>query len=113
VADIAPVRLTLDFLGGYAVSEGVFEPEQEVWVAGQQACRHVGTVTGGSVATGLIWEPDGSLGHVHSVSQGVTHVALSMLRDDQHVLIRWHVPTVEREAYRSAEAHFFGAISSA
>jgi hypothetical protein len=116
----APVTLGIWFgpgqdLAGFRSSFSAGEPatfgaEAEALVAGEAVSCQTGQVTGGAVATGLVLQPDGTLGHVTSESRDVTHVGVAWIRHGTPVLLRWQVETSERERWRSAEEHFFGSV---
>ena len=87
-----------------------FGTEEEVTICGLAARRLVATVEASS-AVGLVEGPDGSIGHIYSSSESVTHVAVSLTLRDQGVLIKWQVATAKREAYGEAEQHFWSAVT--
>jgi hypothetical protein len=99
------------FRGSFGPGEPVtFDLETRVRVAGAPARRQTGRVAAGTVATGLIAQPDGDIGHVDMVSGDVTHVAVAWVRAGTPVLMRWQVESAERERWRAAEDHFLGSV---
>jgi hypothetical protein len=99
------------FRSSFSAAEPVmFGAEAEALVAGEAASRQTGRVAGGAVATGVVLQPDGTLGHVTSESRDVTHVGVAWIRHGTPVLLRWQVETPERERWRAAEEHFLGSV---
>ncbi len=99
------------FRAGFGPSEVVtFGSEESLSVCNVKAKRQIATVAEGT-ATGLVREADGSLGHIYAEQIATTHIALAFRINEYGVLIRWQVPTSDRENNRKAEEHFFASLS--
>ena len=145
---IDAIGLSLDFLAGVPITEGIFEginyavqsreslilgvwygkdqnletfraglggvvtfgPEEDVTIGGLPARRQVATVEASS-SVGAVQKPDGSIGHIYSSWEGMTHVAVSLKLGEQSILIKCQVATAQREEHYTAEQHFWHAIT--